>query len=120
LWSGQESGAARIGNTGKPFDEPVHSGSVWTQNTPALRVALRRVPAVSPRSTVLPIRPSLSVRCRYRPWRITESSNRLEIATTFAALALLAILGVAIFASLSLLEWVLLRRWHESAIVARG
>ena len=52
-------------------------------------------------------------------WRITESSNRLEIATTFAALALLAILGVAIFAALSLLEWVLLRRWHESAIVAR-
>ena len=53
-------------------------------------------------------------------WRITESSNRLEIATTFAALALLAILGVAIFAALSLLEWLLLRHWHESAIVARG
>ena len=51
-------------------------------------------------------------------WRITESSNRLEIATTFAALALLAILGVAIFAALSLLEWWLLRRWHESALSA--
>ena len=49
-------------------------------------------------------------------WRITESSNRLEIATTFAALTLLAILGVAIFAALSLLEWALLRRWHQSAI----
>ncbi len=49
-------------------------------------------------------------------WRITESSNRLEIATTFAALALLAALGIAIFAALSLLEWALLRRWHESAI----
>lgn len=49
-------------------------------------------------------------------WRITESSNRLEIATTFAALALLAVLGVAIFAALSLLEWALLRRWHESAV----
>jgi NitT/TauT family transport system permease protein len=49
-------------------------------------------------------------------WRITESSNRLEIATTFAAVALLAILGVAIFSALSLLEWLLLRRWHESAI----
>ena len=49
-------------------------------------------------------------------WRITESSNRLEIATTFAALALLAVLGIAIFAALSLLEWWLLRRWHESAI----
>lgn len=51
-------------------------------------------------------------------WRITESSNRLEIATTFAALALLALLGVAIFAALSLLEWALLRRWHESALRA--
>jgi NitT/TauT family transport system permease protein len=51
-------------------------------------------------------------------WRITESSNRLEIATTFAALGLLAILGIAIFAALSLLEWWLLRRWHESAIAA--
>ena len=51
-------------------------------------------------------------------WRITESSNRLEIATTFAALALLAVLGVAIFAALSLLEWFLLRRWHESAVRA--
>jgi hypothetical protein len=41
LGSGQEKGTARIGNTGKPFDEPVHSDSVWTQKTPALRVALR-------------------------------------------------------------------------------
>jgi hypothetical protein len=48
LWRGQEKGAARIGNTGKPFDEPT------TQKTPALRVALRRAPAASPRSTVLP------------------------------------------------------------------
>ncbi|HYS45129.1 MAG TPA: ABC transporter permease [Rhizomicrobium sp.] len=49
-------------------------------------------------------------------WRIVESGNRLEIATLFAALALLAFTGVLIFAVLSLLEWVLLRRWHESAI----
>ena len=49
-------------------------------------------------------------------WRITESTNRLEIATTFAALALLALLGISIFASLSTLEYLLLRRWHESAI----
>ncbi len=49
-------------------------------------------------------------------WRIVESGNRLEIATLFAALALLALTGVLIFAVLSLLEWVLLRRWHESAI----
>jgi NitT/TauT family transport system permease protein len=49
-------------------------------------------------------------------WRIVESGNRLEIATLFAALALLALTGVAIFAALSLLEWLLLRRWHESAL----
>ena len=51
-------------------------------------------------------------------WRIVESGNRLEIATLFAALALLAVTGVLIFAALSLLEWLLLRRWHESAISA--
>ena len=49
-------------------------------------------------------------------WRIVESGNRLEIATLFAALALLAAAGIAIFAALSFLEWWLLRRWHESAI----
>lgn len=49
-------------------------------------------------------------------WRITEAGNRLEIATMFAALALLALLGIAIFAGLSVLEYALLRRWHESAL----
>jgi NitT/TauT family transport system permease protein len=49
-------------------------------------------------------------------WRIVEAGNRLEIATMFAALALLASLGVAIFAALSGLEYLLLRRWHESAL----
>jgi NitT/TauT family transport system permease protein len=53
-------------------------------------------------------------------WRIVESGNRLEIATLFAALALLAATGVLIFAALSLLEWWLLRRWHESAITDRS
>ena len=48
-------------------------------------------------------------------WRIVEAGNRLEIATMFAALALLALLGIAIFAAFSVLEWALLRRWHESA-----
>lgn len=51
-------------------------------------------------------------------WRIVESGNRLEIATLFAALALLAFTGVMIFAALSWLEWALLRRWHESALTA--
>ncbi len=49
-------------------------------------------------------------------WRIVEAGNRLEIATLFAALLLLALLGIAIFAAFSLLEWALLRRWHESAL----
>ena len=53
-------------------------------------------------------------------WRIVESGNRLEIATMFAALALLAFTGVAIFTALSLLEWVLLRHWHESALSSRS
>ncbi|HUO91464.1 MAG TPA: ABC transporter permease [Rhizomicrobium sp.] len=49
-------------------------------------------------------------------WRITEAGNRLEIAKMFAALALLAALGIAIFSLLTLLEWALLHRWHESAL----
>src|SRR6185369_7861547 len=53
-------------------------------------------------------------------WRIVESGNRLEIATLFAALGLLAFTGIVIFAALSLLEWALLRRWHESAISDRS
>ena len=53
-------------------------------------------------------------------WRIVESGNRLEIATLFAALGLLAFTGIVIFAALSLLEWALLRRWHESAISAQS
>ena len=49
-------------------------------------------------------------------WRITEAGNRLEIAKMFAALGLLAALGIAIFSVLSLVEWALLHRWHESAL----
>ncbi len=49
-------------------------------------------------------------------WRIVEAGNRLEIAKMFAALALLALLGIAIFSALSLIEWALLHRWHESAM----
>jgi NitT/TauT family transport system permease protein len=48
-------------------------------------------------------------------WRITEAGNRLEIPKMFAALALLAAAGVANFYALALLEWLVLRRWHESA-----
>jgi NitT/TauT family transport system permease protein len=49
-------------------------------------------------------------------WRITEAGNRLEIAKMFAALGLLAALGIAIFSILTLVEWALLHRWHESAL----
>jgi NitT/TauT family transport system permease protein len=49
-------------------------------------------------------------------WRIIEAGNRLQIAKMFAALALLAALGIAIFSALSAVEWVLLHRWHESAL----
>jgi NitT/TauT family transport system permease protein len=48
-------------------------------------------------------------------WRIVEAGNRLQIARMFAALTLLAVLGVAIYAGLSFLEHQLLKRWHESA-----
>jgi len=49
-------------------------------------------------------------------WRIIEAGNRLEIAKMFAALGLLAALGVAIFGALSAAEWLFLHRWHESAL----
>jgi NitT/TauT family transport system permease protein len=49
-------------------------------------------------------------------WRIVEAGNRLQIAKMFAALALLSLAGIAIFFALTLLEWALLHRWHESAL----
>jgi NitT/TauT family transport system permease protein len=48
-------------------------------------------------------------------YRILESGYNLEIPRMFAALALLAAAGVAIFALLSGLSHWTLRRWHESA-----
>jgi len=50
-------------------------------------------------------------------YRIAESGYRLNIPRMFAALLLLSVAGVVIFFSLSLLSHLLLRRWHESAIV---
>ena len=47
-------------------------------------------------------------------WRIIEAGNRLEIATMFAALFLLSVLGIGVFYLLSFVEWLALRRWHES------
>lgn len=48
-------------------------------------------------------------------FRISEAGYRLDIARMFAALALIALTGVAIHAALALLSHVCLRRWHESA-----
>jgi NitT/TauT family transport system permease protein len=49
-------------------------------------------------------------------FRILESGYRLQIPRMFAALVLLSFTGVAIYGALSLLSWLLLRRWHESAL----
>lgn len=48
-------------------------------------------------------------------WRIIEGGNRLNIPGMFAALILLSATGIAIFFSLSGLQHLLLRKWHESA-----
>lgn len=45
-------------------------------------------------------------------WRILEAGNRLQTAKLFAALLLLALMGILIYGLLSLLEWRLLHRWH--------
>ena len=53
-------------------------------------------------------------------YRIAESGYRLNIPRMFAALLLLSLAGIAIFAALSWLTHLVLRRWHESAIVREG
>jgi len=53
-------------------------------------------------------------------WTITQAMRNLEIAKMFAALGLLATLGIAIFAALSALEYALLHKWHESALTKQG
>jgi NitT/TauT family transport system permease protein len=50
-------------------------------------------------------------------FRIAESGYRLNIPRMFAALLLLSVAGIVIFFALSLLSHLLLRRWHESAVV---
>lgn len=49
-------------------------------------------------------------------FRLIEAQHRLNIPRLFAALVLLSFTGVAIFAATSLLSYVLLRKWHESAV----
>ncbi len=50
--------------------------------------------------------------------RILEAGYRLEIARLFAALLLLSLTGIAIFAVLSWISRRLLAHWHESALPA--
>jgi NitT/TauT family transport system permease protein len=49
-------------------------------------------------------------------YRIAESGYRLNIPRMFAALLLLSVAGIVIFALLSLLAHLALRHWHESAM----
>lgn len=49
-------------------------------------------------------------------FRILEAGYRLNIPRMFAALFLIAMTGVAIYAALSFLSYMMLRKWHESAI----
>jgi len=49
-------------------------------------------------------------------YRIAESGYRLNIPRMFAALILLSLAGVAIFYALSAMSYLVLHRWHESAI----
>jgi NitT/TauT family transport system permease protein len=49
-------------------------------------------------------------------WRISESGYRLNIPRMFAALVLLSVAGIVIYFTLSLLSYLMLRRWHESAV----
>jgi NitT/TauT family transport system permease protein len=52
-------------------------------------------------------------------YRIVESGYRLNIPRMFAALILISLTGVAIYATLAFVSHLLLRRWHESAVDGR-
>jgi NitT/TauT family transport system permease protein len=53
-------------------------------------------------------------------WRILEAGYQLRIPRMFAALVLISAAGIAIYLLLSLLSYLLLRRWHESAVGPEG
>ncbi len=50
-------------------------------------------------------------------YRILESGYRLNIPRMFAALLLISLAGIAIFAALGWLQHALLRHWHDSAAI---
>jgi NitT/TauT family transport system permease protein len=49
-------------------------------------------------------------------FRLLESGYRLNIPRLYAALFLLTFTGVAIFGITSFITWLVLHRWHESAV----
>lgn len=49
-------------------------------------------------------------------FRLLESGYRLNIPRLYAALFLLTFAGVAIFGVTSFITWLVLHRWHESAV----
>lgn len=49
-------------------------------------------------------------------FRILESGFRMNISRMFAALILLTFTGVAIFGVTTFISWLVLHRWHESAV----
>jgi NitT/TauT family transport system permease protein len=49
-------------------------------------------------------------------FRLLEAQFRLKIPRLFAALFLLSMLGVLIFAATSFISWLVLHRWHESSV----
>jgi NitT/TauT family transport system permease protein len=49
-------------------------------------------------------------------FRLLEAGYRLNMPRLFAALVLLSVSGVAIFGATSFVSWLLLRKWHESAV----
>ena len=53
-------------------------------------------------------------------YRILEAGYRLNIPRMFAALLLISLTGIAIFLVLTLLQHLVLRRWHESALRRDG
>jgi len=52
-------------------------------------------------------------------YRIVESGYRLNIPRMFAALLLLSLAGIVIFYVLTLINYLALRRWHESALAVQ-
>lgn len=52
--------------------------------------------------------------------RIIEAGYRLNAPRLFAALILISFTGIVIFAVLSLISHLILRRWHESALKQEG